>query len=160
MASKAITASSNVSLSAEVSVKGETGRPSDYWYENAIFLISLSKQVLAPKLWIGLSGRLGPKKIKSGKYPVIIENRAVSSILYPLYSALLGSSIYQKQSFLIGKENKAVASPKLTVLMIPLFSLDSDQHFLTARGWQLSKDRLLREAYCVISISIPITAKN
>ena len=62
-----------------------------------------------------LSRNLGPKKIKSGKYPVIIENRTVSSILYPFYSALLGSNIYQKQSFLIGKENKAVASPKLTV---------------------------------------------
>ena len=112
---KGDTGSSNVSLSAEVSVKGETGRPSDYWYENAIFFDKLVKTGIGNKALERAIQKLGPKKIKSGKYPVIIENRTVSSILYPFYSAMLGSSIYQKQSFLIGKENKAVASPKLTV---------------------------------------------
>ena len=104
---KGDTGSSNVSLSAEVSVKGETGRPSDYWYENAIFFDKLVKTGIGNKALERAIQKLGPKKIKSGKYPVIIENRTVSSMLYPFYSAMLGSSIYQKQSFLIGKENKA-----------------------------------------------------
>jgi PmbA protein len=109
------TGSSNVSLYTEVSVKGETGRPSDYWYENAIFFDKLIKTGIGNKALDRAVQKLGPKKIKSGKYPVIIENRTVSSVLDPLYSAMLGSNIYRKQSFLIGKENKAVASPKLTV---------------------------------------------
>ncbi|MBK7711092.1 MAG: TldD/PmbA family protein [Bacteroidales bacterium] len=50
---------------------------------------------------------------------MVIENRTVASMLYPLYSAMQGSSIYQKQSFLIGKENQAVASPKLTIFDDP-----------------------------------------
>jgi PmbA protein len=112
---KGDTGSSNVSLSTEVSVKGETGRPSDYWYENAIFFDKLIKTGIGNKALDRAIQKLGPKKIKSGKYPIIIENRTVSSVLYPFYSAMLGSSIYQKQSFLIGKENKAVASPKLTI---------------------------------------------
>jgi PmbA protein len=112
---KGDSSNSNVSLSAEVSVKGETGRPSDSWYENAIFLDKLVKTGIGSKALERALQKLGPKKIKTGKYPVIIENRTVSSLLYPLYSALIGYSIYQKQSFLIGKENKAVASPKLTV---------------------------------------------
>jgi PmbA protein len=108
------TGSSSVFLSADVSVKGETGRPSDSWYENAIFFDKLVKTGIGTKALERALMKLGPKKIKSGKYPVIIENRTVSSILYPFYSAMLGSSIYQKQSFLIGKENTAIASPKLT----------------------------------------------
>jgi PmbA protein len=116
---KGDTSSSNVSLSAEVSVKGETGRPSDYWYENSIFFDKLAKSGIGTKALDRAIRKLGPKKIKSGKYPIIIENRTASSMLYPFYSALLGSSIYRKQSFLIGKENKPVASPKLTVIDDP-----------------------------------------
>ncbi len=111
--------SSNVSLSADVSVKGEKGRPSDYWYENAIFIDKLTTSGIGIKALERAVSKLGPKKIKSGIYPVIIENRTVSSMLYPFYSALQGSSMYQKQSFLIGKENKPVASPKLTVFDDP-----------------------------------------
>jgi PmbA protein len=109
----------SVSLSAQVSVKGETGRPSDYWYENAIFLDKLVKTGIGSRALQRAISKLGPTKIKTGKYPVIIENRTASSLLYPLYSAMVGYSIYQKQSFLIGKENKAIASPLLTVIDDP-----------------------------------------
>ena len=116
---KGDSSTSNVFLSANVSVKGETGRPSDSWYENAIFLDKLIKTGIGSKALERAIRKLGPKKIKTGKYPVLIENRTISSLLYPLYSALNGYSIYQKQSFLIGKENKPVASPKLTVVDDP-----------------------------------------
>ncbi|MBK7711093.1 MAG: hypothetical protein IPJ37_09195 [Bacteroidales bacterium] len=46
---KGDTSNSNVSLSAEVSVKGETSRPSDYWYENAIFFDKLVKSSIGTK---------------------------------------------------------------------------------------------------------------
>jgi PmbA protein len=116
---KGDSSTSNINLSAQVSVKGDTGRPSDYWYENAIFLDKLVKTGIGSKALERAIQKLGPTKIKTGKYPVIVENRTVSSLLYPLYSALAGYSIYQKQSFLIGKENKAIASPKLTVFDDP-----------------------------------------
>jgi PmbA protein len=105
----------NVSLYAEISVKGDNSRPSDYWYENAIFFDKLNKKGIGQKALERALQKIDPKKIKSGKYQVIIENRSISSVLNPLFSALEGSSIYQKQSFLAGKENTAVASPKLTI---------------------------------------------
>jgi PmbA protein len=119
---KGDSSTSNINLSAHVSVKGETGRPSDYWYENAITLDKLVKTGIGSKALERAIQKLGPTKIKTGKYPVIVENRTVSSLLYPLNSALSGNSIYQKQSFLIGKENKAVASPKLTVFDDPFIT--------------------------------------
>ncbi len=108
-------AGSSVGLSAEVSVKGDTGRPMDYWYENAIFLDKLKKSDIASKALERALQKLSPKKIKSGKYNIVVENRTIQTLLSPLYSAMFGASIYQKQSFLAGKMNQAIASPKLTV---------------------------------------------
>ncbi len=126
--------SSKVSLSADVSVKGEAGRPSDYWYENSIFFDRLVKTGIGNKALERAIRKLGPKKIKSGKYSVIIENRAISSLINPFYSAMLGSSIYQKQSFLIEKLNKAVASPKLTVFDDPFIPSGAGSALFDSEG--------------------------
>lgn len=105
----------NVSLVVEVSVKSDTGRPSDYWYENSLFLDKLKTTDIGKKALERTLRKIDPQKIISGKYPVIIENRVAGNIARPIYQALQGSSLYQKQSFLIGKENKPVASPLMTV---------------------------------------------
>ncbi len=110
----------NVSLYVTVSLKSLTGRPYDYWYENALFFDKLKKTDIGKKALERTIKKAEPKKIKSGKYTVIVENRVAWNLAYPLYGALQGSSIYQKQSFLIGKENKPVASPLLTVYDDPL----------------------------------------
>jgi PmbA protein len=103
-----------VSLSVTVSLKSDTGRPNDYWYENALFFDKLKTTEIGEKALKRTLNKIDPKKIISGKYSVIVENRVASNLMYPLYGALQGSSIYQKQSFLIGKENKPIASGLLT----------------------------------------------
>ena len=105
----------DISLAAEVSVKGETGRPSDYWYENSHFLDKLKKTEIGTEALTRAVKKMNPRKIASGKYPVIIENRVARNIAGPIYNALQGTSIYQKQSFLAGKENKPITSSILTV---------------------------------------------
>lgn len=117
---KGDSSNTNISLVAEVSVKSETGRPSDYSYENSLFFDKLKKTEIGNKALERAINKINPKKILSGKYPVIIENRVAGNSIRPLYQALQGSSIYQKQSFLIGKENKAIASPLLTAYDDPL----------------------------------------
>jgi PmbA protein len=131
---KGDTSTSYVALSAQVSVKGDTGRPSDYWYENAIFFDKLVKTGIGTKALDRAIRKLDPKKIKSGKYPVIIENQTVSSIFSPLYSAMLGSSIYKKQSFLLGKANKPVASQKLTIFDDPFIQSGFGSSFFDSEG--------------------------
>ena len=103
-----------VSLTVTVSLKSDTGRPNDYWYENALFLDKLKTTEIGKKALERTINKINPKKILSGKYPVIVENRVAGNLIYPVYGALQGSSIYQKQSFLIGKENKPIASGLLT----------------------------------------------
>lgn len=109
------TQNTNLSLTVSVSVKSETGRPSDYWNENALFFDKLRKSDIGKKALERTLNKIDPKKISSGKYQVIVENRVAGNIASPIYQALMGANIYQKQSFLIGKENKPVTSPLVTV---------------------------------------------
>ena len=103
-----------VSLYVTVSLKSITGRPNDYWNENALFFDKLKTTDIGKKALERTINKIDPKKILSGKYSVIVENRVAGNLIYPIYGALQGSSIYQKQSFLIGKENKPIASTLLT----------------------------------------------
>jgi PmbA protein len=108
-------ARSNVSLYATVSVKADSGRPSDYWYESALFFDKLKKTEIGKKALERALQKIGPKKIKSGKYAMIVENRAAGNLLGPFYNALQGYNVYQKQSFLAGSQGKSVASAVMTV---------------------------------------------
>jgi PmbA protein len=112
---KGDTGRSKISLTVSVSVKSDTGRPSDYWYENALFFDKLKTTDIGKKALERTLKKIDPRKIVSGKYPVIVENRVAGNLGGPMFQALQGSSLYQKQSFLIGKENKPIASSLLTV---------------------------------------------
>lgn len=109
-----------VSLAVTVSLKSLTGRPNDYWSENALFLDKLKTTDIGKNALERTINKIDPKKIISGKYSVVVDNRVAGNLIYPVYGALQGSSLYQKQSFLIGKENKPIASPLLTAYDDPL----------------------------------------
>lgn len=109
-----------VSLAVTVSLKSLTGRPNDYWSENALFLDKLKTTDIGKKALERTTNKIDPKKIVSGKYSIVVDNRVASNLLYPVFGALQGSSLYQKQSFLVGKENKPIASELLTVYDDPL----------------------------------------
>jgi len=112
---KGVSSGTSVSLSASVSVKSDKGRPSDYYYENALFFDNLKTDGIGKKALDRVLKKIDPKKLPSGKYPIVIENRVASQMIYPLYSAMQGWSIYQKQSFLIGKQDKPIANSLLTI---------------------------------------------
>jgi len=103
-----------------VSVKGETGRPSDYWIESDIFFDRLKKTGIGKTALERTLRKLNPKKVATGKYNIIVENLAAGNLLRPFLSALYGSSLYQKNSFLTGKLNARVASDKLSFFDDPL----------------------------------------
>lgn len=113
-------AESNLGLTASVSMKGTTSRPSDYWYENALFMDKLVKTGIGTRALERTIKKLDPTKIESGKYPMVVENRTVANLLNPLYNALQGGSLYQKQSFFGGKLDKPVGSKLMTFYDDPL----------------------------------------
>ncbi len=109
--------SSNTSfgLYASVSVKGGDARPESYWNESAIFFDKLKKENIGNTALKRALNKIGQQKIASGKMTMVVENRQVGRLFGPLLQAMNGSSIQQKNSFLIDKLDQKVFSDKLTV---------------------------------------------
>lgn len=69
---------------------------------------------------------MGSKKIPTETLPVIIENRIVSNILDQFTSAMSGTSIQQKRSFLLDKKGEKLGSS--------VFTLVDDPHIIEGLG--------------------------
>jgi len=108
-------ANSQFGLYASVSVKSGDARPESSWSESAIFFDKLKKDDVGITALKRATNKIGQQKIASGKMTMIVENKQVGRLFGPLVSALNGSSIQQKNSFLIDKLNEKVASEKLTI---------------------------------------------
>ena len=109
------TANSSYGLNAQVSVKGGDARPSSYWSETAVFYEDLKKTEIGRKALDLALKKIGQKKVTSGKMQMIVENRIVGRLFSPLISALNGSAVQQKNSFLANQLGEKIFSEKLTV---------------------------------------------
>ncbi len=122
-------ANSQFGLQASVSVKSNEARPESSWNESAIFFDKLKKESIGTTALKRAINKIGQQKIGSEKMTMIVENKQVGRIFGPLVSALNGSAIQQKNSFLIDKLNEKVASEKLTIT--------DDPFILSGRGSRL-----------------------
>jgi PmbA protein len=142
---KGDSARSSVTLSASVSVKTDQGRPQDYWYETSLFFDKLKKTDIGKKALERTISKIGPKKISSGKYPMVLENRVAGNLLSPLYNALSGYALYQKQSFLAGKKDQQVASKVLTVWDDPSIPSGPGSRHFDGEGLALAKRAIFED---------------
>ncbi len=108
-------ANSYFGLYSSVSVKSGDARPESTWSESAISYDDLKKEDVGKIALKRALDKIGQQKIQSGKMTMIVENKQVGRLLGPLISALNGSAIQQKNSFLIDKLGEKVASEKLTI---------------------------------------------
>ncbi len=138
------TANSYYGLNAEVSVKSEDARPESYWNESEIFFDKLKKEGIGNEALKRALNKIGQDKIASGKMPMIVENRQVGRIFGPLISALNGSAIQQKNSFLVDKLNRKVASEKLTLTDDPFVPSGRGSRLFDSEGLA-TKKRLVFE---------------
>jgi PmbA protein len=121
------TATTYYSLSVDTAMKGVgDARPSSYWYDSAIFWDKLQKKDIGKTAYKRTLRKLGQEKIESGVYKMLVDNMQITRLLSPLISALYGSSIQQKNSFLIEKLGEKIISEKITVI--------DDPHIRGARG--------------------------
>lgn len=121
------TKSSYFSLSAGVSARGDgEARPSDGWWESSMYFDKLITDDLGRKALQRVLNKLGQKKVKSGKYTMVIDPLNSSQVISPMLNALYGSGLQQKNSFLLDKLGQKVASDKFTLI--------DDPHIIQARG--------------------------
>jgi len=115
------------SLSASTSMKGAgDARPDSYWYDSSINWDKLQKQGIGKTAYERTLRKLGQEKIETAVYPMIVDNLSSSRLLSPLISAMYGSAIQQKSSFLIDKLGQKIVSDKITII--------DDPHIKNARG--------------------------
>lgn len=115
------------SVSADVALRGEgEARPSSYWYDSALFYDKLVKSGIGATALERALRKLGQKKVASGKYTMVVDSVNSSSLLRPMLSALYGSALQQKNSFLLDKLNAKVGGG--------LLNLMDEPHIIGARG--------------------------
>lgn len=114
-------------LGSGVSIKGDgDARPSDGWYESNIFLNDLIKKDIGKTGLERVLRKIGQKKVKSGKYTMVVDRLVASRLLGPMLNALSGSALQQKNSFLLNKLGETIGSSKL--------NLSDEPHLLKSRG--------------------------
>lgn len=133
------------SLFTSVSVKDGEARPRGYWYDSSIFNKDLVKDGIGETALKKAIERLGQNKIKSGTMPMIVENRLASRLLSPIISAMNGSSIHQKDSFLIGMKGEKIGSGLLDVMDDPFIVSGRGSRHFDSEGVATKKRQLIEK---------------
>jgi PmbA protein len=98
-------------------IAGEgAGMQRDYAYHSARHLADLeAADEIGARAGKRAVDRLNPGKLASGAMPVLFDPRVGSSLIGHLASAITGSSIARKTSFLLGKRGERIFAPGITI---------------------------------------------
>ena len=106
----------------------------DYWYS-----VSHSLNKLASPEEVGAIAakrtlrRLGARKVKTARVPIVFENTVAAALLGHIFEAVNGDSVYRGASFLTGKLNEKIAGETSMSLMTEPFPACLGQVPLTAK---------------------------
>ena len=139
------TSSSYFSLQAGASIKGEgDARPSAGWSESSLYFDTLIKEGIGKKALERSLQKLGQKKVASAKMPMVVDFLNSTRLLSPVMSAISGSAIQQKNSFLIDKLNQKVFSSKMTIVDEPHLIKSSGARYFDGEGIATMKRKFAR----------------
>ena len=137
---------SSFSLVASVSIKGEgDARPESYWFDSSLYYDKLIKEGLGTKALERVMRKLGQKKVASGKYQMVVDNMNSSRLLSPVIDALYGSSIQQKNSFLLDKLNVKVGTGLLNLMDEPHLIGASGARYFDSEGVATERRSIFEE---------------
>lgn len=126
---------SSYGLVGSVSIRGEgDARPDSYWYDSALYYNELQKSGIGAKALERVLRKLGQRKVASGRYTMIVDNMNSGRLLSPVIESIYGSSIQQKNSFLLDKIGQKVASGKLTLTDEPHLAKSSGARYFDGEG--------------------------
>jgi len=89
--------------------------------------------------------RLGSGPGPSGRYPMLVENRAVGRVLGTLLGPMAAESLYEKRSCLEGKLGQRIASPALHLIDDPHIPRASGSHPHDGDGMPTRRRDLVRD---------------
>jgi PmbA protein len=105
------------SVSAVPIAQDESGMQRDYWYSIARSLSRLESPEQVGRIAAQRTlRRLGARKVKTAKVPIIFDPQVSRSFLDSVFEAANGDAIYRGASFLTGKLGERVAVESLNVI--------------------------------------------
>lgn len=129
------TSGSSFSLVGSVSIHGEgDARPESYWYDSSLYYNALVKEGIGMKALERTLRKLGQTKVASGKYQMVVDNMNSGRLLAPIIDAIYGSSIQQKNSFLLDKLGQQVLRDKVTIADEPHLIKASGARYFDGEG--------------------------
>ena len=110
--------SSYCSITAAPIASDEAGNMQrDYWYSSARSLAKLDSPEEVGRIAAQRTlRRLGARKIKTRKVPIVFDRQTSASLLDHIFDAVTGDAIYRHASFLAGKLGQKVFGTNLTVI--------------------------------------------
>src|SRR5271167_2905515 len=89
----------------------------DYWYSVAMTLKKLESPEEVGRIAARRTlRRLGARKVKTAKVPIVFENNIAGALVGHIFEAVNGDSIYRGASFLTGKLNEKIAGDNINVV--------------------------------------------
>jgi len=132
---------------AQVTVNDPNGgRPSDWdggdtrYYNELPPVEEIGKKAVQRAL-----GMIGQKKIASGLYTMIVDNRVAPRLLSMLTSAITGQALQQKSTYLDGMVGKLIVSDKLTVIEDPFIKRGSSSRIYDGEGLAARKRTIIEK---------------
>ncbi len=111
---------SNHTINATVSIKGKGDeKPESWWYESGIRREDAPVKGCSSKALQRAVDQLNARKIRSGRYNVVIDGTISSKVVSPLVKALSGGYLQQENSFLNASLGKKPFGDSLTICDMP-----------------------------------------
>lgn len=123
------------SITVEVSLKTDgDARAESYWDDSAIYWDDLKKTGIGNKALERALRKIGQKKVKSGKYDMLLDTTTASRLFSPIIGAMYGAALQQKNSFLLNKLGQQIVSDRLTVMDTPHLSRSFGARWFDGEG--------------------------
>ena len=103
-------------ICTEITVQDPDGKKlSGYWWESSPYFSGLDTGGCSRTALEKALGKSGPKRHRGGRFPMVVDRTVSSRLVSPLFSALNGASIQQKNSFLEDTLGKKIFPECLTI---------------------------------------------
>ena len=130
----------------EVTVEDKRGnRYSSYWWDATPRLEDLKFNECSEIAIKRAAEQIGPKKIKSGKYNIVVDTECASKLLTPVLNALGGFSLQQKNSFLDGSIGKKLFPDCLEIWDMPRSKGQTGSRLFDSEGVATKESAIISE---------------
>jgi PmbA protein len=119
----------------EITVKDAEGnRYSGYWWDSTPRISDLKISTCCETAYQRAIAQIGPKRIPSGKYNMVVDSENSSRLVTPLTSALGAFALQQKNSFLLDTLGKKVFPEWMTLVDKPLTKGQTGSRLFDSEG--------------------------